>query len=91
MIIKRVIFSVLLFLSIFVFPWWTTALLAFIGIFVFKHFYEFIGAGIITYAIYSIPGSNITPFLFALIISVVYICIQIFRRYIILYKNDISY
>jgi len=66
-------------------------ILAFIGIFIFKNFYEFIGAGIVSYAIYTIPGTKMTPFLFSLIICAVYLSIQILRRYIILYNNDISY
>jgi len=91
MVIKRIIFDILLFLSIFILPWWITVILIFIGIFIFKNFYEFIGSFVIIYSLYVIPGVKISPFWFSLILSIIYISIQAFRNYIILYKNDISY
>lgn len=87
MVIKRIIFDILLFLSIFMLPWWVTLILAFVGIFIFNNFYEFIVSFVIMYSIYMIPGVKITPFWFSLIISTLYLGIQGIRHYIILYKQ----
>ena len=91
MVIKRILFDILLFLSIFILPWWVMVIIVFIGIFIFKNFYEFIFAFIAMYSLYIIPNSRLTPFWFSLAISVIYISIQSFRHYIILYNHDISY
>lgn len=87
MVIKRIIFDILLFLSIFMLPWWIMVILVFVGIFIFKNFYEFIVSFVIMYSIYMIPGVKITPFWFSLIISTLYLSIQGIRHYIILYKQ----
>ena len=86
---KRIIFDIAMFLSIFIFPWWVPGILAFIGIFIFKHFYEFIGVGLIVYALYIVPGTSIitSSLWFAVFVSIVFIGIQFARRYIILYKE----
>lgn len=68
-------------------PWWVTLILAFVGIFIFNNFYEFIVSFVIMYSIYMIPGVKITPFWFSLIISTLYLGIQGIRHYIILYKQ----
>lgn len=90
---KRAVFDVILFISLFVFPWWITALLAFVGMFVFSHFFEFIAVSVIYYAIYSIEGNVIisSPVWFPIIICLTFFIIQVLRQHIILYKNEISY
>ncbi len=87
---KRGIFDVIFFIFLFIFPWWINVILAFIGIFIFKDFYEFIISGIIIYSLYIIPGNNLITSLisFFAIIIVLYISIQILRRKIILYNNN---
>ena len=91
MVIKRVIFDALFFLSVFMLPWWITTILAFIGIFVFKSFYEFVLVFVIMYSLYLIPGVRFSPFYFSLILSVIYLSVQFLKNYIILYKNELSY
>lgn len=88
---KRIIFDISMFLSLFIFPWYVAVILALIGIFIFTQFYEFIGVGIIIYALYTIPGDSLltSPLWFPVFVSLLYIGIQIARRYIILYKNEI--
>jgi len=90
---KRVIFDVVFFLSLFTFPWWVVVILAFLGIFLFNNFIEFIISGVVIYALYVIPGKGFinSPIYFSLIILLLYIIIQAFRSRIILYKNDFSY
>lgn len=86
---KRVIFDIILLITVFVLPWWISVLLILIGIFVFNNFYEFLVANVIVYSLYSIPGTRLisSPVFFCLIIIVVYIGIQAIRENIILYKR----
>ncbi len=90
---KRTVFDVIFFISLFIFPWWLNVILAFIGVFIFKNFYEFIISGIIIYSIYFIfNGSLLTsPIYFFTIVILLYVGIQIFRHKIILYNNDLPY
>ncbi|MEK7105827.1 MAG: hypothetical protein AAB895_00535 [Patescibacteria group bacterium] len=88
---KRVIFDIVLFISVFTMPWWLTVILAFVGIFSFKHFYEFIIVGIVMYSLFAIPGTNFisNPVYVSLIIGIVYIGIQYLRSNMIIYNNEI--
>ncbi|MDD3662632.1 MAG: hypothetical protein PHT84_02080 [Candidatus Pacebacteria bacterium] len=91
---KRGFFDIALFLALFILPWWVSVFLALVGIFLFKNFYEFIITGFVIYSIYIIPGSGIitSPFIFPLVIIILYFIIQTIRKQIILYNNnDISY
>lgn len=85
---KRGIFDIIFFLSLFILPWWIGVIFAFIGIFLFKDFYEFIVSGIIIYSLYIIPGNGLitSPIFFSAILIILYIGIQAFRSKIILYK-----
>jgi hypothetical protein len=93
MYMKRGVFDVVLFLSLFVLPWWLSVFLMLVGIFLFKNFYEFIVSGVIIYALYIIPGKGLfnSPIYFSAILLLLYLGIQILRHKIILYKNDFSY
>lgn len=88
---KRAIFDILLFLSVFTMPWWISVILAFVGIFTFKQFYEFILVWIIMYSIFAIPNTRLisSPLWFSLIVGMVYVSIQYVRQYMIIYKNEI--
>ena len=90
---KRVIFDILIFISVFVLPWWITVPLAFVGIFLFVEYYEFILIGVILYSLYMVEGMKIlsSPFIYSVIISVIFLGVQALRHYIILYKNEISH
>lgn len=90
---KRVVFDVVMFVSMFILPWWLTAIIAFIGIFVFQNFYEFLVVWAVYYAIYAIPGLKVfaSPFWFPVIVCSIFVSIQTLRKYVILYKNEISY
>lgn len=87
--IKRVIFDVILFISVFIFPWWIIVILIFIGIFVFKNFYEFIITAVIIYSLYALPGNRIisSPVFFSSSIIILFIFIQIIKNNIILYQK----
>ena len=89
--IKRIVFDIILFLSIAIFPWWLGLALVFVGIFLFTKFYEFIITAIIIYSLYSIPNGNISfsPILFSLIVIIAYLLIQYLRENIALCKNKI--
>lgn len=90
---KRIIFDIVLFLFIFILPWWAPLILAIIGLFVFVNFYEFLVSSIVIYVLYSIPINNLfnsSIYIYGGII-IFYLLVQYLRRYIILYKNEISY
>lgn len=48
----RILFDSILFLSLFVAPWWVSSILALAGIFFFGNFYEIIAAGYIVDLVY---------------------------------------
>lgn len=85
---KRAIFDLILLIFIFTFPWWVGAILAFLGVFIFKKYYEFIFTFFIIFGLYNPYGfsSLSQAIIFCLITIVIYLVIQTFRRYIILYK-----
>ncbi|MFA6393003.1 MAG: hypothetical protein WCW54_02885 [Candidatus Paceibacterota bacterium] len=90
---KRVIFDILLFLFIFLLPWWATFIWVVIGLFVFMNFYEFLIASIIIYIISTIPPNTIwskSLIVYSFII-IFYLLVQYLRRHIILYKNEIPH
>ena len=85
---KRVVFDILLLISLFLLPWWVSALFACVGIFLFIQFYEFVGVGVIIYSLYTVPENMFItkPFWFAGALCLVYVGIQILREYLIVYK-----
>jgi hypothetical protein len=87
---KRIIFDIILFISVLISPWWISAFLVLVGSFIFDSFYEFIMACIIVYALYSIPGRGLlsSPILFSIFISILYIIIQLLKNNIILYRKQ---
>lgn len=88
---KRIFFDILLFLSVFVFPWWMSALLALLGVLLFKDFYEFLMVGIIIYILYAIPGKEIitSQIWYHVILISIFAGIQFIHHRTILYKNEI--
>ena len=86
---KRFIFDLILFLAVFILPWWVSLFLVFIGIFIFDNFYEFILTGTMLFALYR-PGSDrllASPIIFFASIIILYLIIQLVRDNIILYKK----
>ena len=88
---NRVVFDILLFLCLFTMPWWLTGVLALIGIFVWKQFYEFIFVWVIMYSLFAVPDTRFisSPIWYSLIVGVVYVGIQTLRRNMAIYKNEI--
>jgi hypothetical protein len=86
---KRILFDFVLFISIFLFPWYISFSLLLLGIFIFNDFYEFIAGGAIAYSLYAVSGERLisSPVSFSLILIVVYIFIQFVRSNIIFYKK----
>lgn len=56
----RIFFDSILFLSLFVAPWWVSSILALAGVFFFGNFYEIIVAGFIMDLVYG-PGNGAFP------------------------------
>jgi hypothetical protein len=86
---KRVIFDIVLFLSLFIFPWWISVFLVIVGIFLFDNFYEFIVSGVIFFSLYRAPGDRLisSPIVFALGLVLVFVIIQYIKSNIIFYKK----
>lgn len=86
---KRFLFDALLFISLFIFPWWFNAVFVLIGIFIFDNFYEFIISGVIFFSLYALPEARglSSPIIFSLGIIFVYIVIQYIKSNIIFYKK----
>lgn len=86
---KRIIFDTILFILVFVCPWWVSLLGIIIGIFVFCNFYEYIGVCFIIFALYSVNNERFisSPVYFSLIVIISYLIIQVIKSHIILYKK----
>jgi hypothetical protein len=86
--VKRVIFDLLLLISLFTLPWWVTVVVATGALFVFTEFYEFIVIGIVMFTVYRTPSPMLlaSPVWFSFIVAIVYGGAQMLRRYIIIYK-----
>lgn len=57
--VKRVIADIVLFASIFWFPWYVTAGLGIVGIILFRRYWEGVVAAVFLDALYSIPDAKI--------------------------------
>jgi len=86
---KRVIFDAILFISVFIFPWWVSLFFVIIGLFIFNNFYEFIVASVIIYSLYGIPSDRIisSPIFFVSIIIIFYFAVHFIKSRMILYKK----
>lgn len=86
---KRVIFDIILFIFIFICPWWISFLYIIVGIFLFHDFYEYIVAGFIMFALYSVDNERIisSPVYFSLMVIISYAGIQFIKSHMILYKK----
>lgn len=86
---NRVVFDVALFVLAFLAPWWLVAILAIVGLFLFRDFYEFIIISAIFYSLYLINLDKFiaSPVFFVFIVFLIYLVSQIAKNYIILYKK----
>ncbi len=87
---KRIIFDILFIISVFILPWWFNVILAFIGVFLFDKFYEFILILLIIYSLYSISeASEISHVIIvAMIINAIYFLVQVFKSNISFYQDN---
>ena len=85
----RVVFDIVFFISIFILPWWVTLPIAFLGLFIFNNFYEFIIYNVLLFGMYSYDSDRViaSKILFPIIILSFYFIVQILKHYIILYKK----
>lgn len=86
---NRVAFDIIVCISLWLCPWWVVSVVAFIGLISYKDFYEFLFVGSIIFALYNIPTRGImtSPLWYSLTLSVIYLGIQLSRRYITYYKT----
>lgn len=88
--VKRIIFDLILFVLLFILPWWISIFLLFIGFFIFKNFYEFILGFIILFELnsLSLTKNNIYYLIiFSLLINILFFILKSIKSKIILYKN----
>ena len=87
---KRVLYDIFLVLSVFLLPWWTTAVFAILGFFLFKDFYEFLFIFAFMYVVYGYKGSRVftSPFYFSLFFIVLFFVLSFIRKQIIFYRNQ---
>ncbi|GEM_PF-842508 len=87
---KRIFFDIILFICIFVFPWWIVITFSVVGIFIFKNYYEFLISCIIIEVLSTTKTQNIhsKSFLVYLAIVIFYLFIQYLHDHILLYKNQ---
>jgi hypothetical protein len=87
---KRIVFDLILFILIFILPWWLSIFLLFVGFFIFKNFYEFILGFIILFELNSLSFTKNSLYYliaFSLLINILFLILQFIKSRIILYKN----
>ncbi|MBI4691909.1 MAG: hypothetical protein HY773_00465 [Candidatus Terrybacteria bacterium] len=57
--IKRIVCDIVLFASLFLAPWWGTAILAVVFMVLFRHYWEGVVAAVFIDTLYSIPNTKI--------------------------------
>lgn len=87
--LKRISFDLVLFVSIFVLPWWINVPLLFIGVFVFRNFYEFLLFSAIIFSTYSVLDGRLisNKYFYVALISFIFIVMEFFKRQIIFYRK----
>lgn len=56
--VKRFIYTLWLFATIFLFPWWVVGIFACIGVILFDRFFEIIAVGILLDVLFGFPGNR---------------------------------
>ncbi len=86
---KRIILDILLFSSVFIFPWYLTAILAFVGLFIFENFYEMLVASFVVFAMYNGGGGGVisSSLYFPLIMLILFFGVKKLKQSVILYKK----
>ncbi len=88
---KRVIYDIIFFLSLFALPFWISIILAILGIFLFNLYYEFIIGFLVWYSVFGLHRNLMimgSPFLLPLVLILSFFVLSVIKRYIIIYKND---
>lgn len=88
---KRAIYSSILFLSLFLAPWWLSVILAVAGLFIFVSYYEFLGASVCMYALYCAGSPTLisSPVWYSCGVAVIYGGVAVLRDRIIVYTHEI--
>jgi len=87
----RLLFNIIIFLSIFLFNWWLLLIIAVIGIFLFKEFYEGLIYVFIFDSIYSLesPDHFYLKFLTSTIFILILVLIERSKKYIKFYPENV--
>ncbi len=86
---QRLLFDLLLFVSVLVFPWWLSLVLAIVGFFIFPKFIEYLICCIILFVLYSYKNGTFwsTNIFLAFFTTFSYLLMMFLKRNIIYYKK----
>lgn len=85
----RIVFDTFLLFSIFIFPWWVSFVLAVVGFFVFKKYFEYIATCIVLFLLYSYDNGTFwtTEIFLAIFTTFSYVAMMVLKQNIIYYKK----
>lgn len=69
----RVIITIFIFISIFIFPWWLAFLFGIVALIFFENYYEFFVLGLITDSLYNAPMPRYQGFEFVITIATLFL------------------
>ncbi|MCX6756440.1 MAG: hypothetical protein NTX85_03805 [Candidatus Nomurabacteria bacterium] len=84
---QRLIFSSVLFLTFFIFPWWIPAILSLAGIFIYVDFYEALAIGVMFFAVYFSGGLFLSAFYYSAFLIVLFIGLNYIKKFMIFYQK----
>lgn len=87
--LKRIILDIVLILSVFILPWWVTAIVALAGMFMFAGYYEFLVVAVMMHSLYGIHGTGFaaSAAFFYVTALFIFVAIQLLRNNIIFYQK----
>ena len=93
-LILRIVLDIILFLGVFIFPFWLMLILAFVGLLYFRNFYEFIAVFVVLDFLYAAPEKRFggSVFVLTVVSTIVYFSVNFLKKKTIFSKlqNHVS-
>lgn len=85
----RIIFDFILYVSVFLFPWWFALILAIVGLLLFRSFYEIIFLGIVIDSLYNASTHRFygLEFIVTFISIILFTIIEMLKRRVRIHRN----
>ena len=82
--LKRIIFTTILFIAVSVAPWWIAFAISLVGVFYFKSYYEVIAMGALFDILYGVQGNIVTGYGIAgfAVMTVIFIILERLKQYL---------